>query len=148
MNHEPDRKLEDLLHRELRQLPPLKAPADLIARVQLAIASQRSLPWWAQSWFAWPRLAQFGSAACAMLLLSGLAWLLSGSWLDISLLGESSGTLTALSGTLNALLQFLASAAGVSLSVFLAVGAGLLVTMYLGCIGLGTLFYRVAAHPR
>jgi hypothetical protein len=148
MNHEPDRQLEALIHRELRQLPPLQAPGDLIARVRQAIASQGTLPWWSQSWFAWPRPAQFASALAAFALLGGVAWLLGGAWTEAALPGELSGTLAALGGAFGALLQFLATSAGVSVSMLLACALGALGVMYLSCIGLGTLFYKVAVNSR
>jgi hypothetical protein len=148
MNHEPDKSLEEFIHRELRQLPPLRAPADLIARVRAAIASQGALPWWAQSWFAWPGYARLGSALAAAALLAGLVWVSVGGWAVANPLGEAGGTLAALGGAFSALVQFLATAAGVTPPALLAAAVGGLAVMYLGCVGLGTLFYRVVVNPR
>lgn len=152
MNHESDPQLEQDLHRALRQLPDRPAPANLIARVQSAIAAQSALPWWQQSWFTWPRLAQFASALVAFALLAAFGFLPGFSAIElpaISLaLAEWAAPLEAIAGVMNSLLGAAAGMVGLTLPVFLAVLAGGLGLIYLGCIALGTVFYRVAIQPR
>lgn len=47
-------ELEQLIHRELRALPPRRAPRSLEGRVLAALEHRASLPWWHQSWSYWP----------------------------------------------------------------------------------------------
>lgn len=53
----PD-EFEKLLHRELRALPPRRAPRILEARVLAAIEHRAQIPWYHQSWAAWPAVAR------------------------------------------------------------------------------------------
>lgn len=148
MNNETDRQLEQLIHRELRQLPDLRAPGGLVARVQRAIASQTALPWWSQSWFAWPRLAQGASAFAAFALVVAVGWMFGLGRLPA---GPAGGTLTELTAVTNAgltVLNAVSNSIGLPTSTFLAIAAAVLTLMYLGCLALGTLFYRVAVNPR
>src|SRR5690349_16789548 len=46
--------LEELMHRELRKLPDLEAPASLIPRVRSAIAARARQPWWRRPMLTWP----------------------------------------------------------------------------------------------
>jgi hypothetical protein len=78
MTPSPDHheKLEHLVHRTLRELPPRRAPRSLELRVLAEIERRAALPWWRQSYTHWPmavRAAFFvGSAALAALLVVGL----------------------------------------------------------------------------
>jgi hypothetical protein len=47
-------QLEQLVHRELRALPPRKAPRTLEARVFAAIEQRNAIAWWHKSWSYWP----------------------------------------------------------------------------------------------
>src|SRR4051794_22530553 len=54
MAPEIDTKLERLIHRQLKEQPPLKAPPALLMRVLAAARQQQALPWWKQSIWHWP----------------------------------------------------------------------------------------------
>ena len=47
-------ELEQLIHRELRALPPRRAPRTLESRVLAALEQRAALPWYHQSWSYWP----------------------------------------------------------------------------------------------
>ena len=54
MDENREKKLEELIHRELRQLPERPAPATLVHRVMLAVHARARRPWWERSWVGWP----------------------------------------------------------------------------------------------
>lgn len=54
MNKMTPDKLEQLIHRELRALPPRRAPRTLESRVLAALEHQALIPWYHQSWTYWP----------------------------------------------------------------------------------------------
>lgn len=54
MNPREAQKLERLIHRTLRDLPPRRAPSTLEARVQAEIERRAALPWWHKSYADWP----------------------------------------------------------------------------------------------
>ncbi|MBI2518737.1 MAG: hypothetical protein HYV95_17820 [Opitutae bacterium] len=47
-------ELEQLIHRELRSLPPRRAPRSLESRVMAAIEHRATVVWYHQSWSYWP----------------------------------------------------------------------------------------------
>lgn len=151
MSDQPDKNLEQSLHRELRKLPNLRAPSNLIARVQAAIAAQE-LPWWLKSWFGWPRPVQMATAVLGGMLVLFVALLLGFDWPSLigasHWAGDARATLGALASAFTTLFGALAEAAGVSLSALFGIVVAAAVFLYLGCIALGTLFYRVAMNPR
>lgn len=65
MKRSPE-ELEKLIHETLRSLPERRAPRSLEARVMAAVAAREALPWWRQSYRAWPMAARV-----AFLVLSG-----------------------------------------------------------------------------
>jgi hypothetical protein len=150
MTPEPDKQLEQSIHRELRKLPELSAPPSLLPRVRAAIAARERLPWWQKSWFQWPVMARFASVA----LIAGFVKL---GLFAVGEVGVGSGWLAT-----NPLLDWaragldIASTLGNALltvgraipPAYLAVGFVLVVGSYLSCIGLGTVCYRVARSRR
>lgn len=65
--------LETLVDRELRRLPPPRAPHTLLPRVMAAVDAWARRPWYTRAWFAWPvgwRVASFAPVA----LLAYAAW--------------------------------------------------------------------------
>jgi hypothetical protein len=146
----PIEEWEEILDRELDQLPERQAPETLMPRVIAAIEARAKQPWWQRSWWTWPPAARLLS----VLLITGILV----ACINVSLMGwESSlfGALTAKAGSV-------LSAAGVLLRCLEVVGGSLAlvlrsvngwalaglglvgVIMYLSCVGLGTLIYRVA----
>jgi len=152
MDNEAERRLGERIHRELRQLPPLKAPETLVARVFTAIESRAHQPWWRKSWMNWPssmRLA-FVVGVCAL----AIGFLYLGFEFSSEV---PAGTLitkvSAWFGFLAPLWNIIA-ALGNALVLVLRAGGQLLfwgtlalvAAMYLTCVGLGTLCYRVALN--
>lgn len=152
--HTSEGDWEAWLDRRLKELPDRPAPASLAPRVLAAVAARARRPWYRQPWFAWPRLAQvvslvllsgtLGSLTYALLHLGELAAAGEGAaswrvwWAPVEALG------TALALVLEAVEL---AACRVDGRVWVALGA-LATLMYLTCVGLGTVLYRLVARPR
>jgi len=150
MNDVNERKLAEQLHRELHQLPNLKAPTTLGPRVLAAIAARQEAPWWKKSWASWPASMKLaflvtGIAAIAGLILAGAAIPQFGTL--------TSGVTESVGGMFASLKPYYDFAARFTTSVGLTLGAAgpklywylatLIGIAYATCIGLGTLGYRL-----
>lgn len=75
-------KLERLVHRTLRDLPPRSAPRALEQRVLAEIARRAALPWWRKSFVHWPVPARAAfivvSAGIVKLVLMATVWVMAG----------------------------------------------------------------------
>lgn len=71
MKHSPE-ELEKMIHQTLRSLPDRRAPRSLEARVMAAIAAREALPWWRQSYRAWPMAARLAFVVVSVGLAAGL----------------------------------------------------------------------------
>jgi hypothetical protein len=67
--------LERLVDRELRALPPARAPRTLLPRVMAAVDAARR-PWYARAWLTWPAAWQAVSVVALMAAVAGGAMLL------------------------------------------------------------------------
>ena len=78
-NHE---KLERLVHRTLRELPPRTAPRSLEQRVLAELARRAAQPWWRKSFVHWPVPARgmfiVASAGVVKLVLMAAVWVMAG----------------------------------------------------------------------
>lgn len=147
-NHN-ERDWEQLLDRELKSLPDREAPSTLIPRVMETIKAKEQRPWRQGTWWQWPPAAQILSLVFISALLGLVVW--SGLQLSqgdlTAQLGEKLSEWlaplgpfrTVLSSLVNAASLVLRQASGLALFVVVA----LCLTMYLSCVGLGTVFYRL-----
>lgn len=75
-------ELEKLIHDTLKSLPPRRAPRSLEQRVHAAIAARVALPWWKQSYRAWPIAVRLAflviSGALAVGLMLATVWVMTG----------------------------------------------------------------------
>jgi hypothetical protein len=147
MQPEFDPKLEAILDQELRKLPDVPAPQTLAPRVMARIRAREKKPWWQQSWWNWPLAAQ-AAFLFIVLAIVGL-FTQSGLMVDDSVrsysqqVTEQASTLSALLNNFQPLLNLFAilwqKAQPLWLYVFI-----LAVALYLACVGVGTIFVRVA----
>jgi hypothetical protein len=59
--------LERLIDRELRALPPPRAPRTLLPRVMAAVEASKHQPWYSRAWLTWP----IGWQVASIVLLVG-----------------------------------------------------------------------------
>jgi hypothetical protein len=148
MDPEFDPKLESLIDAELKELPPVKAPASLAPRV-LALLEQRArLPWWQRAWWDWPLAAK----AAFLVLAVALAGLAGGGgvMIDQGVVDYSQQVTERLTPvvslwdpaqTLFEAAGLLWSKTGQPLLLFFLIGVG---ALYVICLGLGTACVRYA----
>lgn len=146
----PEHELNELVDRELRQLPTMQAPRSLAPRVMAAVRAKvaaAEAPWWLQSWAQWPMYARAALFTAALLIAS---LFFSGSVvLDDQMRSYTSqGSVTVPS----ALTEFATFGNTASL-LWQKIGQPLFVTriavcisMYLVCVGLGVAMFRVVTR--
>ncbi len=142
-----EKQLVGLIHRELRRLPDLPAPDTLIPRVRSSIAAQARQPWWQRPMMTWP--VDFRVAFIALLVGSlGLA-VFSGAEISLGVsfvfqkIMQVFGLFTPLWEHLVVLANVVLILGRAVSSYFLMYAALLLGVMYLTCVGIGTLCFRV-----
>lgn len=146
--------LEQAIDRELRQLPPETAPATLLPRVLAALRQSAGLPWWHRPWQTWPASLQVASAALVFAGL-GLLFVYGPAAADAVRAGwlaqQFSGTMKFLSpyaDSVGALGKPLLAAGRKASSLVLFGVFAVWALMYLSCVGLGTVFVRMAILKR
>lgn len=150
MNPDYEQHLAAEIDRELKSLPDLPAPPTLAMRVMASIHSRQSVPWYRQSWQAWPmpvRVMSFLLLAGAFAGICVLAW--RTPQLDtVVMIKQRLGDVVSFA---NVLWDALNVVAGAALLAFRKLGTGLVVACvaaatfgYFMCIGLGTACVRLA----
>ena len=152
MERSNEQELAERIARELRQLPPPKAPATLAPRVRAALAARAHQPWWKKSWAHWPFSLRMIFFAVSLTVAGGFIY--AGLWFtpDMSL-APMLARLESYFDFLAPVWQLLAALGIAFMSVVLSSGqlflwsaVALAAVMYLTCVGLGTLYYRVALN--
>ena len=154
MNPDYDKQLEAAISRELKALPELSAPTALASRVMAVIGQRARVPWYRRSWQTWPAALQAASLAVLLALFGGLClggWQLSQTGtatLALHRAGEWFSGLGVIGNTFNVLVN-------AAVLVVKKLGTGFIVaclvtvgTGYAMCIGVGTVYYRLAFAKR
>jgi hypothetical protein len=138
-------ELEKLIHQTLRSVPDRRAPRSLENRVLAAIAAQQALPWWRQSFTAWPVAARGAfllvTAILAAALLAGF-FRASGEVQSASMLAGPLAMLAKLQAVVAGIGGFGAIVWRSIPSLWLYGGLAFVVTMYAAFFGLGAAAYR------
>jgi hypothetical protein len=66
VNQMTPEELEKFIHRQLRALPPHRAPDSLESRVLAAIERQGGIPWYHKSWGYWPAFVRMAFLVLAI----------------------------------------------------------------------------------
>ncbi len=149
MRPTPESELEQAIDRELRRLPDLRAPADLLPRV-LQIAGERmKRPWWRKPVVLWPPAARF----LFLVVTAGLAGVLFYFTWGISVgvpVGSFGDEIAQFTGRVELARSTMGSLGGAAVMVARSVGpwlpwsaAAVVVMSYLTTVGLGTCCYRL-----
>lgn len=154
MNPNQDQQLESAISRELKALPELTVPKAVADRVMAAIACRAGVPWYRRSWEAWPLALRVASLAMLLALFGGLCFV-AAEFPQSAMIGQAiqrAGQWFAGLNSLGTTLHILATSAelaiqklGSALVIVVLVAAGL---GYALCMGLGTLYFRMAFAKR
>lgn len=150
MEDDRDRQLERLIQQELRRLPELRAPETLVHRVMLAVHARSRQRWWHRPWLTWPLGVQLLSLALLLVSVGIVSYLAGAVWGGLSTpsipskMVESLVWLKPVWEAVSALLGAIVVLARAVSSQYLLIGASLVTAVYLTCIGLGTVWFRLA----
>jgi hypothetical protein len=151
-NHE--QKLERLIGKTLRDLPPRRAPVALEDRVLAELERRAALPWWRKSYAHWPLAARaaflVASIGIIRVVILAIAWAQAGF--------ESAALTSAFAPLVNRISSCVDLADSIaefsravlqSISpVWLYGGLGALALMYLTLFGVGAFAYRTLYSRR
>lgn len=154
MNAEYEKQLESVVRRELDALGELEAPPEIARRVMRVIEQRAAAPWYRREWQAWPLGLQAGSLAG---LLAAFACLCSGTS-QLAQFASLTATAREVTGwfslanaawhAVNVLANALGLALG-SLSPAVVISSAILLLFcYATCLGLGTIYWRLAYARR
>ncbi|ACB74002.1 hypothetical protein [Opitutus terrae] len=145
MKRSPE-ELENLIHQTLRALPERRAPRSLEGRVLAAIAARQALPWWKQSFRAWPIAVRgaFVVASCALVAALAFAWVLYGPQnVDVSqTLARPLALLESVRGVGRALVDFGAILLRHVPTLWLYGAIAAFIGLYVTLFGVGATAYR------
>jgi hypothetical protein len=154
VNTEYEKQLEASVGRELKALGELEAPPEVARRVVRVIARRSAAPWYRREWQAWPLGCQWASLAG---LLAAFAFLCFESWRLVRLatltppVREVAGWFNSAEAVWKAM-DALAAALGLAFRslgpVVLAGGAVMFLICCAACVGLGTIYLRLALAPQ
>lgn len=154
MNSEYEQHLATEIDRELKSLPELAAPPALVGRVMDTIDSRQVVPWYRQSWQAWPsplRAVSFLLLASAFVGICALSWK-TPELASVAAIKQRFGDALSFVNVLWDALNVVAGAAGLA---FKKLGTGVIVAClaaatlgYFMCIGLSTACMRLALARR
>ena len=154
MSSEYERKLEAEIERRLKALPVLMAPTGFSVRVMAAIAQKANLPWYRQSWPAWPvpvriltlvtSLALFGVLCFAGWQASQLPSVADG----MEKVSSVSSVVSALWNALSLLLEALVLGIKHLGTGFILGCLGIILAAYGMCVGLGSVYLKLAFARR
>lgn len=137
--------------RTLKQLPPRSAPATLAPRVLAQIARQPALAWYRRPWMSWPRQFQWLSVVLFAMVMGCLYGLLWPALTSVNVTAAPTEWVQPVSTTVTifgALGNAAASVLRNTQGWVLATGLGILASLYLSCIGLGTACWRIVSNTR
>lgn len=154
MESTPQKNLEELIHRELSKLPERPAPESLIPRVLARIQARQQKRWWQRSWPQWPWALQLASVPVMALVVAAACFGVTVLW-QLALGSEEFGFMSTLVDRVAGAWDVI-SVLGHAVMVlgrsvgqqWLLVALMVPVSMYLACVGLGTLCYRTACYKR
>jgi hypothetical protein len=154
MKPENQQRLEREIDRALKSLPDLQAPEHLLSRVIARIEAAAATPWYHRSWSDWPAPARWTTLLVLALIFAGfcVAWSRAP---QAEILQPVLARLQSLANLADALWSVLGALAGLlsaalrQLNAWVLVGCAAMVLFgYVLCVGLGTVYFRVALARR
>jgi hypothetical protein len=154
MNSDYDRQLESEIDRQLKELPELMAPPNLVPRVMAALARRANLPWYRQSWPAWPVPVRLFALVISLALFGVLCyagWEFSQLPSFATVTGKLTGVFSGVSSiwnTISVLLEAMLLAIKHLGNWFILGLLAALALTYGMCVGLGSVYLKVAFARR
>ena len=154
MNDKFEQQLEQQLGEELRRLGDVPAPKTLVPRVLATIEATQQEAWWQRPWLAWPRPMQVASTIVLLASTGLMAYGGAGWWNDIQTsryvahAGSWVASMTLAADSLVALGRAMVLAGQSAGQQFLLYGLAVCLVMYVSCVGLGTVLYRLVRQQR
>ena len=154
MDPKYEQRLEAEIDRQLKALPELVAPPSLASRVMAALARQANLPWYRQSWLAWPVPVRMFALVISLTLFGVLCyagWEFSQLPAFAVINGKLNTLFSGLSSiwnTVSVLLQALLLAIKHLGNWFIFGSLAAVALAYGMCVGLGSVYLRVAFAKR
>jgi len=154
MDMENQQRLEAEIDRQLKALPELVAPRSLAPRVMAVLARRASLPWYRQSWPAWPMPVRV-FALVVSLALFGVLCYAGWEFTQLPAFGAVSGKLASVVSGLSSIWKTVGVLVTAMLLAFKHLGNwfifGCLAAVALAygmCIGLGSVYFKLAFARR
>ena|SRR5437868_5869910 len=154
MSWDYHKRLESEIDRELKALPELLAPHTLILRVMAAIERRLNLPWYRQAWQRWPIALRIISLVVLLALFGGLCfagWKLTHAASFVAALqqvGNWFSGIKALGHVLYVLISSVVLAARQLGMWFWIASFTVVAVAYAMCVGLGSVYVRLALAQR
>jgi len=154
MNREYEQRLEAEIERQLKSLPELVAPQSLAPRVMALLARRASLPWYRQSWPAWPVPVRVFALLISLSLFGVLCYV---GWEFSQLPGFAvvtekfrfvSSGLSSIWNTLSVLLEAVLLAIKHLGNWFIFSAVAAVALAYGMCLGLGSVYLKLALARR
>jgi hypothetical protein len=154
MNAEYEKQLEASVRRELNALGEWEAPPEIVRRVMRVIGQRAAAPWYRREWQTWPLALR-----CVSLvgLLAAFAFLCLGSWqlVHSAALTPAAREVSGWYGLVNAVWNAAMVLATALALAFRSLGPAVLIgtvvmllICYATCVGLGTVYWRLAYARR
>lgn len=149
-----EQQLETEIDRELKRLPDLPAPPTLGSRVLAAIAYRACLPWYRQSWQRWPLPLRIAFLLASTALVAALGFALwkvpqtapvTGAWHQFAGWFSPAASILNVIGTVLSAVGLAAKQLG---TAFFAGCLLLIALLWAVCVGLGTVYVRLALARR
>ena len=154
MKPDSQQRLESQVDRLLKRLPEVSAPRTLMPRVLAAVRARAALPWYRQSWQAWPMPLQVATIVVLVASFGGFffaTWELSRAAgyavIRQEIVGMFSG-LTVIGNVLGVLISALRLVVEKLGTVFIFGCLAAAALAYSIFIGLGTVYLRLALSQR
>ena len=154
MNPEQQQRLEREIDRALKALPEMQAPAQLLGRVMARIEVAAARPWYQRSWSEWPAPAKWTTLLALGLIFAGVCF---AYWKapEAQFLQPLMARLHSLTNFAKALWSVLGAFSDLITATLRNVNtwvlggfAGMVFIGYVLCVGLGTVYFRVALARR
>jgi hypothetical protein len=154
MNLNHDTQLERAIHRELKDLPELTAPESLMRRVTTVLEQRSTIPWYHRSWQSWPAAVQTAALVLLVIVFVGIClmgWQLSQTdacRIALRRAGEMLSGFNLIGNTVEVLIGALVLIVKKLGVVFMAACLLAAALGYAVCVGLGTVYLRLAFVKR